>query len=389
MRYVLVFQSSVEWWDGRRASFEPKAQSPRDHLGLPEEAVELILKGPPVEAVILAEPLEHRVVDSSAKAVPVGEGEMIWKAEMQNAWGVRAEDIEVKNLPTSSGAYLAATSRKALESLRRKRGLRRVYPLTLIIGWLARKENPTVVAFTRPGLLALGFGMGGEVREILSLSEAGEITAEMVEREVLSMVRGIASLSSLELVFLESKPPEGLALGIPVREASFSSVELPPQLAWEPASRGKAALDSRTLLALSAGLLIGLAPGFVLKQLAGRLEGELAGLQREKEQLLAQGRAVEALQRRNEELKAFLASVSEDSPLYQALRRLEELPEGILVGEAVLQARGQALTLYGKDPLALSSAVRALYRSTPPSDLQMQRTEGGWYKVSVSAAGGE
>ncbi len=368
-----------------KGEFYP-AQEDRGPNALPK--IPEALRPRAYERVLLETPFSVSVSNPRAKAVPLGEGEFSWTAELARQYGGKREEYRARHHPTRLGAFVAGVKEEFLReasSLLKPGGW--IYPLPLALAWLAASRGTSNLAFfVREGYGLVAVVQRGEVVDIVEFRDAAPNMAWLT--------RAVAEQSRL----LGSAPEEVLLVDTRLREGkepqggkflSLLNAPLPKEIGW-----GTVAREGPKLLSLvgafGAAFLLAFLPSVPLKAATARLETQKAALEREIEVLRAQVRAKEALKRR----KAFLESVlraSAPSPVEEFLDILaEKLPQGVLVASLGYDGSGGRMEVYSADLkslLVLPKALSGSKSSVVLSDLR--RSEGGWRaSLTFSLQGG-
>jgi hypothetical protein len=369
-----------------KGEFYP-AQEDRGPDALPK--IPEALRPKAYERVLLETPFSVSVSNPRAKAVPLGEGEFSWTAELARQYGGKREDYRARHHPTRLGAFIAGVKEGFLRetfSLLKPRGW--IYPLPLALTWLAASRRTSNLAFfVREGYGLVAVTQRGEVVDIVEFRDAAPSMAWLT--------RAVAEQSRL----LGSAPEEVLLVDTKLREGkepqgakplSLLDAPLPKEIGW-----GTAAQESIPLLRLAgafgAAFLLAFLPSAPLKVATARLEAQKAALETEIEALRAQVRAKEALKRR----KAFLENViraSAPSPIEEFLGILaEKLPQGVLVASLGYDGSGGRMEVYSADLanlLVLPKTLSGDKGSVVLNDLR--RSESGWRaSLTFSLQGGK
>jgi len=339
------------------------------------------------ERVLLETPFSVSLNNPRAKAVPLGEGEFSWTAELARQYGGKREEYRARHHPTRLGVFIAGVKEKFLQgvsSLLKPGGW--IYPLPLALAWLAASRGTSNLAFfVREGYGLVAVVQGGEVVDIVEFRDAVPDTAWLMravaeQSRLLGRVPEEVLLVDTEL--REGKGPQG------AKPLSLLDAPLPKEIGW-----GTVAQERPKLLQLvgifGTALVLTFLPSVPLRAATARLEAQRGALETEIEALRTQVRVKEALQRR----KAFLENViraSAPSPIEEFLDILaEKLPQGVLVASLGYDGSGGRMEVYSAnlaDLLALPKALSGDKASVALNDLR--RSEKGWRASLTFSLGG-
>ncbi len=329
------------------------------------------------ERVLLEAPFSVSVNNPRAKAIPLGEGEFSWTAELARQYGGRREEYRARHHPTRLGAFVAGVKEGLLReasSLLKPGGW--IYPLPLALAWLAASRGTSNLAFfVRDGYGLVAVVQRGEVVDIVEFRDAAPNMAWLT--------RAVAEQSRLlgappEEVLLadtqlrEGKEPQG------AKAVSLLDAPLPKELGW--GTLGQEAPKPLQLVgAFGAAFLLAFLPYVPLKIATGRLEAEKAALESEIQALRAQVSAKGALERR----KAFLeplVQASSSSAVEEFLDLLaERLPEGVYVASLGHDGNGGRMEVYSANLAGLLALPKALSDGKGSVVLNdLKRSQNGW-----------
>ncbi len=382
MKLILLRTGAEVYPKGR---FYP-AQEDRGPNALPK--IPEALRPRAYERILLETPFSVVVSNPRAKAVPLGEGELSWAAELARQYGGKREEYRARHHPTRLGAFVAGVKEEFLReasTLLKPGGW--IYPLPLALAWLAASRGTSNLAFfVREGYGVVAVVQRGEVVDIVEFRDAAPNMAWLT--------RAVAEQSRL----LGSAPEEVLLVDTKLREGkepqggkflSLLNAPLPKEIGWGTVAREGVPL-LRLAAAFGAAFLLALLPSVPLKAASARLEAQKDTLETEIEALRAQVKAKEALKRR----KAFLESViraSAPPPIEEFLGILaEKLPQGVLVASLGYDGSGGRMEVYSADLdslLVLPKALSGNEGSVALNDLR--RSESGWRaSLTFSLQGG-
>jgi len=340
------------------------------------------------ERILLETPFNVSLSNPRAKAIPLGEGEFSWTAELARQYGGKREEYRARHHPTRLGAFVAGVKEGLLReaSLLLKPG-GWIYPLPLALAWLAASRRTSNLAFfVREGYGLVAVAQRGEVVDIVEFHDAAP--------DMGWLMRAVAEQSRL----LGNAPEEVLLVDTRLREGkepqgakllSLLDAPLPKEIGWRAVVREGVPL-LRLLGTFGAAFVLAFFPLVPLRAATGRLEAQKAALEVEIEALRVQVRAKEALQRR----KAFLEDIiraSALSPIEEFLDILaEKLPQGILVATLGYDGSGGRMEVYSADLASLLALPKALSGDKSSVVLNdLRRSESGWRaSLTFSLQGG-
>jgi hypothetical protein len=352
-----------------------QARKDRGPDALPE--IPEALRPKTYERILLEAPFNVSVNNPRAKAIPLGEGEFSWMAELARQYGGRREEYRARHHPTRLGAFVAGVKEGLLReasSLLKPGGW--IYPLPLALAWLAASRGTSNLAFfVRDGYGLVVVVQKGEVVDIVEFRDAVPNMAWLL-RAVAEQSRLLGG--SPEEVLLadtqlrEGKEPQG------AKAVSLLDAPLPKELGW--GTLGQEAPKPLQLVgAFGAAFLLAFLPYVPIKIAAGRLEAEKAALETEIQALRAQVSAKGALERR----KAFLeplVQASSSSAIEEFLALLaERLPEGVYVASLGHDGSGGKMEVYSANLASLLALPKALSDGKASVVLgDLRRSQNGW-----------
>jgi hypothetical protein len=369
-----------------KGEFYP-AQEDRGPDALPK--VPEVLRPRAYERVLLEAPFSVSVSNPRAKAIPLGEGEFAWTAELARQYGGKREEYRARHHPTRLGAFVAGVKEEFLReafSLLKPGGW--IYPLPLALAWLAASRRTSNLAFfVREGYGLVAVVQGGEVVDIVEFRDAAPSMAWLT-RAVAEQSRLLGNAPEEVLLvdtrLREGKEPQG------AKPLSLLDAPLPKEIGW-----GTVAREGPRLLPLvgtfAAAFLLAFLPSLPLRAASARLEARKAALEAEIEALKAQVRAKEALERR----KALLENIvraSAPSPIEEFLGILaEELPQDVLVASLGYDGSGGRMEVYSANLASLLVVPKRLSGNKGGSVVlnDLRRSENGWRaSLTFSLQGG-
>jgi len=334
------------------------------------------------ERILLEAPFNVSVANPRAKAIPLGEGEFSWTAELARQYGGSREEYRARHHPTRLGAFVAGVKEGLLReasSLLKPKGW--IYPLPLALAWLAASRGTSNLAFfVREGYGLVVVVEKGEVVDIAEFREAVPNMAWLL-RAVTEQSRLLGG--SPEEVLLadtqlrEGKEPRG------AKAVSLLDAPLPKELGW-----GTLGQEPPKPLQLAgtfgAAFLLAFLPYVPFKIIASRLATEKPVLEAEIPALRAQVGVKGALGRRKALLEP-LIQASSSSPIEEFLGLLaERLPEDVYVANLGYEGNSGKMEVYSANLASLFALPKALSDgkgSVVLSDLK--RSQKGWRALLV------
>uniref|UniRef100_A0A7C5RF33 Fimbrial assembly protein n=1 Tax=Thermus caliditerrae TaxID=1330700 RepID=A0A7C5RF33_9DEIN len=383
--WAILYETGIEFASGEKIPLRPD----KPGLGrLPGDAVETLRSGTLPEMVVVADPLLTNVVDSTARTVPLGQGEAVWLLEAQRNWGIEPATFTARHYPTRSGALVAVLAKEDLQNLFRSKSFpQRIAALPLILAYTAaRLEAPGFAVFLRENYLWLGMGDGREVVDVVFFPSQYGWDASALRSEM-ELQKNLLGGRYEKAVFIESVPPEGLSLPA-VEVKSFAELRLPPELFWTRPTQPQTSLLPA---AYAGGVALVLALGFqvFLGNRLGTLERELSALEAEASGMRQQLQVEPALKRRMAELESILKASSTESPLFNALERVVEgVPPEVLVASISLQEKELRLRAYSESVRALADLASSVRQTVvaPPTSFIIKAEEQGWKMAEIAFA---
>jgi hypothetical protein len=334
------------------------------------------------ERILLEAPFNVSVANPRAKAIPLGEGEFFWTAELARQYGGSREEYRARHHPTRLGAFVAGVKEGLLReasSLLKPKGW--IYPLPLALAWLAASRGTSNLAFfVREGYGLVVVVEKGEVVDIAEFREAVPNMAWLL-RAVTEQSRLLGG--SPEEVLLadtqlrEGKEPRG------AKAVSLLDAPLPKELGW--GTLGQEPLKPLQLAGTFGGaFLLAFLPYIPFKIVASRLAAEKPVLEAEIPALRAQVGVKGALERRKALLEP-LIQASSSSPIEEFLSLLaERLPEDVYVANLGYEGNSGKMEVYSANLASLFALPKTLSDgkgSVVLSDLK--RSQKGWRALLV------
>lgn len=373
-------------------------QIPGERAGsgrLPKEFPSTLRGVPPFRYLAIADVQLLPLMESSAKTVPLGQGEAVWVSEGQRNFGIESTALTARHYPTKTGVLIAFLHKEDLQAIFRARpSIERVAALPLLLAHAAKTLGKRGFAvFLRENYLWLAMYDGQEVVDVVFLPGTYGWDGPALTSEI-NMQKNLIGGQFEEVLFLASPVPAGFSAPS-VSAKRFEEINFPPELFWtKPAEIRGALLPG--LYAAGAAAIIGLAAQAFLATQIAALERELAALEAEAASIRAQLQAEGAIKSRIAELNNILKNTSTESPLFKVLEDVvAQTPNSVLLSDLLLNDKEVRLKAHSLSVEGLSILAAGVQKVTtsPPASFRVEKDTGDWktgeLSVPLGTAGGQ